>query len=334
MPQVSYPNLEAMYNTTAFTPFAMGMQQAQEAQRANQLNYDADQQKLEQLKFEAPISNATKLFDLQKRAREEDLASALYDQQKSNAVKKATVESKELSAKDIATYGQGLMQLGAAAKANGGSLPLSMMQSVDPEILKILQQPNGHEQIYNLGKAVHENSDKWLAQESKQGAAQAAVDTRADAMRDVADKNAAARLKAAELANARARAALAAKPAKQDALSYEKYAQKLDSHADELAMLGDAESLNKAQYFKNLAAEYYSRAVKLKTAPTDVKTDAQTSLETELGVRKPKPAGQAAPAAPATPNDRVRVQSADGKIGTIPRSQLKEAMAQGYKEYK
>jgi len=236
--------------------------------------------------------------------------------------------------KQINDMGAALEQFGTIAKQNGGSLPLQYLSMVPKDTLPLFDMPNGADIALQAGKAIREKSGAWQLLGSKQEAAQGLVDTKAEAAAEVARINAAARIKATELANTRAKAALAAKPAKQDALSYEKYAQKLDAHADELAMLGDAESLNKAQYFKSLAADYYARAVKLKTAPTDVRTDATTSLETELGIRKPKPTGQAASAAPATPNDRVRVQSADGKIGTIPKSQLKEAMAQGYKEYK
>jgi len=329
MPYIAPPDLRSIYGDLSTIPADFAYDQAVQSRQANALNMDVERQKLAEDTAASPFNLAAKASKMRNQALEDDLSTTLYPGRKEIAVAEQQRKQRELQAPDIHYLAQGLTQAAAATKANGGQVPVWLAPQLPKNIVDALNQPGGADQVYAAGKAIRENADKFISQESKQGSAADIAATKADSAAEVARINAAARIKAAELANARAREALAAKPAKQDALSYEKYAQKLDAAADNLAMSGESE---KAQYLKSLASDYYARAVKLKTAPTDVRTGSQEDLERELGVRKPT--GQAAPAAPATPNDRVRVQSADGKIGTIPRSQLKDAMAQGYKEYK
>lgn len=332
MPYIAPPDLRSIYGDLSTIPADFAYDQAVQSRQANALNMEVERQKLAEDSAASPFNLAAKASKMRNQALEDDLSTTLYPGRKEIAVAEQQKKQRELQAPDIHYLAQGLTQAAAATKANGGQVPVWLAPQLPKSIVDALNQPRGADQVFAAGKAIRDNADKFVSQESKQGSAAELAATKADSAENVARINAAARVKAAELANERARATLAAKPKKADAPGYEKYAQKLDAQADELAMLGDAESMSKAQYLKQLARQYYADALKLKTAPTDVKVGSQEELERELNVRKP--AGQAAPAAPATPTDRVRVQSADGKIGTIPKSQLKDALAQGYKEYK
>jgi len=296
MPTPQYPNLANSFGQGSFIGAQQDLSQMWAAQQNEQLN---QQEALAKQRFDAqqrPMTLATDAFNLEDKARKSDLANTLYPGEKANAVKKQQLETNKYDAPQMEQFGNSLLQLGTIAKQNGGVLQPWMKQSfnIPDELWQEIHAPGGADKFVAYGEAIIKNKDKFISQESKQGSAADIAATKADSAAEVARINAAARIKAAELANARAREALAAKPTKQDALSYEKYAQKLDAAADNLAMSGESE---KAQYLKSLASDYYARAVKLKTAPTDVRTGSQEDLERELGVRKP--AGQAAPAAPA-----------------------------------
>lgn len=295
MPYIAPPDLRSIYGDLSTIPADFAYDQAVQSRQANALNMDVERQKLAEDTAASPFNLAAKASRMRNQALEDDLSTTLYPGRKEIAVAEQQKKQRELQAPDIHYLAQGLTQAAAATKANGGQVPVWLAPQLPKAILDALNQPGGADQVYAAGKAIRENADKFISQESKQGSAADIAATKADSAAEVARINAAARVKAAELANTRAREALAAKPAKQDALSYEKYAQKLDAAADNLAMSGESE---KAQYLKSLANDYYARAVKLKTAPTDVRTGSQEDLERELGVRKPT--GQAAPAAPAT----------------------------------
>jgi len=300
MPYIAPPDLRSIYGDLSTIPADFAYDQAVQSRQANALNMDVERQKLAEDTAASPFNLAAKASKMRNQALEDDLSTTLYPGRKEIAVAEQQKKQRELQAPDIHYLAQGLTQAAAATKANGGQVPVWLAPQLPKNIVDALNQPGGADQVYAAGKAIRENADKFISQESKQGSAAELAATKADSAAEVARINAAARVKAAELANERARATLAAKPKTPSAIGYEKYAQKLDAQADELAMLGDAESLSKAQYLKSIAADYYARAVKLKTAPTDVRTGSQEDLETELGIRKPKPAGQAAPAAPAT----------------------------------
>jgi len=294
---VQPPDLLKIYGDLSTIPADFAYDQAVQSRQANALNMDVERQRLAEDTAASPFNLAAKDSKVQNQAMEDDLSTTLYPGRKEIAVAEQQKKQRELQAPDIQYLAQGLTQAAAATKANGGQVPVWLAPQLPKHIVDALNQPGGADQMFAAGKAIRENADKFVAQESKQDSSAAIAAAKAESAAEVARINAAARVKAAELANERARATLAAKPAKQDALSYEKYAQKLDAAADNLAMSGESE---KAQYLKSLAADYYARAVKLKTAPTDVRTGSQEDLERELGVRSTKPVGQAAPAAPAT----------------------------------
>lgn len=300
MPYIAPPDLRSIYGDLSTIPADFAYDQAVQSRQANALNMDVERQKLAEDTAASPFNLAAKASRMRNQALEDDLSTTLYPGRKEIAVAEQQKKQRELQAPDIHYLAQGLTQAAAATKANGGQVPVWLAPQLPKAILDALNQPGGADQVYAAGKAIRENADKFISQESKQGSAADIAATKADSAAEVARINAAARVKAAELANARAKAALAAKPTKQDKQSYENYAVKLEAEADNLAMQGDAESLNKAHYLKGLAQQYRDNAIKLRTAPTDVKTTSQEDLETGLGIRKPKPAGQAAPAAPAT----------------------------------
>ena len=300
MPQVQYPGLADSFGKGSFVGANQDLEQMFAAQRNEQLN---QQKALADQQYEAqqrPLSLASDAIKLQQANRDEQLQQLLYEGKKNNALAEQKAKAASYDAPQIEKFGNSLLQLGTMAKQNGGQLPMWMKPQIPDALWQDIHSEGGADRFIAHGKAIVDNKDKFISQESKQGNAAEIAATKAESAAEVARINAAARVKAAELANARAKAALAAKPQKQDKQSYENYAVKLEAEADNLAMQGDAESVNKAHYLKGLAQQYKDAAIKLKTAPTDVKTDAQTSLETELGVRKPKPAGQAASAAPAT----------------------------------
>jgi len=300
MPYIAPPDLRSIYGDLSTIPADFAYDQAVQSRQANALNMDVERQKLAEDTAASPFNLAAKASRMRNQALEDDLSTTLYPGRKEIAVAEQQKKQRELQAPDIHYLAQGLTQAAAATKANGGQVPVWLAPQLPKAILDALNQPGGADQVYAAGKAIRENADKFISQESKQGSAADIAATKADSAAEVARINAAARVKAAELANARAKAALAAKPTKQDKQSYENYAVKLEAEADNLAMQGDAESLNKAHYLKGLAQQYRDHAIKLRTAPTDVKTTSQEDLESELGIRKPKPAGQAAPTAPAT----------------------------------
>jgi len=300
MPYIAPPDLRSIYGDLSTIPADFAYDQAVQSRQANALNMDVERRKLAEDTAASPFNLAAKASRMRKQALEDDLSTTLYPGRKEIAVAEQQKKQRELQAPDIHYLAQGLTQAAAATKANGGQVPVWLAPQLPKAILDALNQPGGADQVYAAGKAIRENADKFISQESKQGSAADIAATKADSAAEVARINAAARVKAAELANARAKAALAAKPTKQDKQSYENYAVKLEAEADNLAMQGDAESLNKAHYLKGLAQQYRDNAIKLRTAPTDVKTTSQEDLESELGIRKPKPAGQAAPTAPAT----------------------------------
>jgi len=300
MPYIAPPDLRSIYGDLSTIPADFAYDQAVQSRQANALNMDVERQKLAEDTAASPFNLAAKASRMRNQALEDDLSTTLYPGRKEIAVAEQQKKQRELQAPDIHYLAQGLTQAAAATKANGGQVPVWLAPQLPKAILDALNQPGGADQVYAAGKAIRENADKFISQESKQGSAADIAATKADSAAEVARINAAARVKAAELANARAKAALAAKPTKQDKQSYENYAVKLEAEADNLAMQGDAESLNKAHYLKGLAQQYRDNAIKLRTAPTDVKTTSQEDLESELGIRKPKPAGQAAPTAPAT----------------------------------
>jgi len=302
MPTPQYPNLANSFGQGSFIGAQQDLSQMWAAQQNEQMG---QQRELADQAYNAqqrPLSLAGAAFDLEDKARKADLANALYPQDKANAIKKQKLETNKYDAPQMEQFGNSLLQLGTIAKQNGGVLQPWMKQSfnIPDELWQEIHAPGGADKFVAYGEAIIKNKDKFISQESKQNAAADAAATKADSAAEVARINAAARIKAAELANARAKAALAAKPTKQDKQSYENYAVRLEAEADNLAMHGGPEDLHKVQYLKSLAQQYRDNAIKLRTAPTDVKTGSQEELERELGVRKPTPAGQAAPAAPAT----------------------------------
>lgn len=121
-------------------------------------------------------------------------------------------------------------------------------------------------------------------------------------------------------------------------LSYEKGAVLLNNAAYMAEMDGDEE---KATQYRNLANQYATKAEQLKRAGAAVPPAGTPALQ-ELGVPVnpnvpstplQSPAAAAQPASAAqTAGDRVRVINKDGKAGTIPRSQLQQAISQGFKE--
>ena len=89
------------------------------------------------------------------------------------------------------------------------------------------------------------------------------------------------------------------------------------------------EALKEAHQLQKEGAQPNDKALLEHKAVIKRLQDENIALATRGSAAAPTPP-KAAPNAPAAPAERVRVKSKDGKVGTIPRSQLEEARKAGY----
>ena len=340
MPYTASPDLAGMFGSMSPVPYLAALNQEEAASRGRTLQND---QALETLNFDKAV-NPLKIVDAgittAGRIRDEDLASSLYPDVKRNAQAKIDSERTKFTSQQLDSLGNQLMQIGTAAKANGGMLPLSITNNVDPKIIQMLQQPGGHDAVFALGKALRDNSTAWTKQESKQDSAegiaadkeatrQAAIkaqNERAAADRESRERIAAMRVAAQKLlADKRGSA--------NDKQSLEQYLVALDRQRNTVA-------IDDPQAYAALSqrmAEIQNRIEKIKSAGAaeqgSLPRDLMGKTTPQSGPRaNTQPQGATAPA--ATQQGRIKVTSPDGKVGTIPADQLKDALSQGYKEYK
>lgn len=334
MPNVNYPDLSKSFGNASFVGAQQDLENMFAAQRNEQLNQERARVDLDYDAARRPVELTRDALRLQNELQEADLIQSLYPGKKANALQKQKQEALSYDVPQVEKFGNGLLQLGTMAKNNGGTLPLWMKAQVPDELWKDLHSEGGADRFIAHGKAIIENKDKFISQESKQKSAEEIAAERAAAARYAADQRLEAARIAADKAIEKARITLSSKPTKPEKLSYQNYAVRLEQQADELAMVGKHEE---ARYLRERAAEYKEAALKFPEAAARVRTESQEGLETELGVRKPKqgkPADKPAQAPAANNNDRVRVINANGQTGTIPRSQLQDALSQGFKEIK
>ena len=277
MPTPQYPNLANSFGQGSFIGATQDLSQMFAAQQNEQLN---QQKALADQQFEAqqrPIQLASDTLKLGAAARDEDLASTLYPGKKANAVAAQRNEANKLSAPQVEQFGNSLLQLGTMAKQNGGVLQPWMKDSMNiPDSLwQELHSPGGADKFITYGKAIIDNKDKFLSQESKQGSAADIAATKADAVKYSAEQSAAARRYAADAAVRRAQVVLQGKPAKQDKQTYENYAVKLEQEADNLALAGETE---RASYVKQRANEYRAAAQNMKAAGAIVNQEIPNKL--------------------------------------------------------
>lgn len=196
MPYIAPPDLRSIYGDLSTIPADFAYDQAVQSRQASALNMDVERQKLAEDTAASPFNLAAKASKMRNQALEDDLSTTLYPGRKEIAVAEQQKKQRELQAPDIHYLAQGLTQAAAATKANGGQVPVWLAPQLPKNIVDALNQPGGADQVYAAGKAIRENADKFVSQESKQDSAEAIA----------AEK---ARLKREEEAGRNARAAAA-----------------------------------------------------------------------------------------------------------------------------
>ncbi len=173
--------------------------------------------------------------------------------------------------------------------------------------------------ISNLGKQGLMRTKEFIMQKQKDDADLARVKQQGVNQLAVANVGAASRERVAALA-AQARKEMNTLKSPKD---WEEYAVRKQL---ELQQEGDMEARSALAQQIQFAQQMAER---LKPAQQVIDPAASGGMLTDPRGTMPQPPGANAPQ-----NDRVRVVSPDGRVGNIPRSQLEQAKAQGYKESK
>jgi hypothetical protein len=153
----------------------------------------------------------------QQRARQQRLESDLAEKQQPLKLNKLQYDAQEAEYKDMDRFGEALEKWGSIAEANGGSIPLPLQDRMPKELAAMFSQPDGWKQAKAAGTAMREHSQKWLAQQSKQGSAEDVAQLKAQVEKYKADQRRAGQENAARLAaEARKNAAATAAAGKKD----------------------------------------------------------------------------------------------------------------------
>jgi len=169
---VQPPDLLKIYGDLSTIPADFAYDQAVQSRQANALNMNVERQKLAEDTAASPFNLAAKASKMQNQAMEDDLSTTLYQGRKEIAVAEQQKKQRELQAPDIHYLAQGLTQAAAATKANGGQVPVWLAPQLPKAILDALNQPGGADQVFAAGKAIRDNADKFISQESKQDSAE------------------------------------------------------------------------------------------------------------------------------------------------------------------
>lgn len=275
------------------------------------------------------------------RARALQLESDLAEKQQPGKLREIEYKNQKAEYEDLDRFGQALEQWGSIAEANGGQIPLPLQGRMPPQLASMFSQPDGWKQAKSAGAAMRENSMKWLQQASKQGSAEEIAALKAEVE---ANKEAGRNKRAAEANEMRVR--IANLMASKKAGDAEKARKTMDEafvyYNEKAATARDPEErafyTQQAQEIVNQKSAYIVLQAAAKAAGS-VDTGAVTDLPTRptptsRTVNPPSKTQPQAASTQATTSGRVRVQSADGKIGSIPASQLQDALKQGFKEIK
>lgn len=239
-----------------------------------------------------------------KRRLEADLA----EKEQPYKLKQIDYNAQKAEYEDMDRFGQALEQWGSIAEANQGQIPLELQSRMPKELAAVFAQPDGWRQAQKAGKAMRENSAKWLSQQSKQGSAEdiAALKAReaterqrladeARARQAQLDRESRERLARERIDNARKLAA-DRRSGSSDKKTLEQYAVELDRAANEV-MLDDPQAANA---LRQRSMDILQKAASLKAASAGVNDNFRRellNLQNRYGT-SPQPA-QAAPAAPA-----------------------------------
>ena len=233
------------------------------------------------------------------RARKQRLESDLAEREQPLKLKKVEYDATKSEYEDMDRFGQALEQWGSIAEANQGQIPLALQTRMPKELAAVFAQPDGWKQAKAAGTAMRENSQKWLAQQSKQGSAEdiaalkarQAAESAAERSRQAQlDRESRERLAAQRLENAR-RLASDKRSGSQDRGTLENYARDLAKARDELLVDNPtAAAAMEARYQKVI-----SEIKAIRSAPASVPDD----FKRQLLNLKPTPTQQPAQAAPA-----------------------------------
>lgn len=301
----NYPGLSDMfYEGANVFKTHEGFRRSEEAAAAHQQGLA---EALQRQQYEAAM-NPLRIESERQLGRTRKLTADVAEKEQPYKLKKVEYDATKAEYEDMDRFGQALEQWGSIAEANQGQIPLELQSRMPKELAAVFAQPNGWQQAKAAGKAMRENSSKWLQQQSKQGsaediaalkAAQAAESRRladeARARQAQLDRESRERIAMQRLDNARKLAA-DRRSGSSDKKTLEQYAVELDRAANEL-LIDDPRA---AAALKQRSEEMIIKAQSIKAASAGVNDDFRREL---LGLQnkygtKPQPA-QAAPAATA-----------------------------------
>lgn len=241
--------------------------------------------------------------------RTRKLTADLAEKEQPYKLKKVEYDATKAEYEDMDRFGQALEQWGTIAEANQGQIPLELQSRMPKELAAVFAQPNGWKQAKDAGKAMRENSQKWLSQQSKQGSAEdiAAAKLRAAEARDAqrsADMRYVAELRAntakAVAAGSKAKSAETLKTLDAGYLKYIELASTATNEADRIFYTNLAQEI-----VQQKTAYINAQAAAKQTGTTD--TGAVTGLPTR---EAPKPRAVNAP----TKTQPTVKKDADGNI--------------------
>ena len=235
MPYVTYPNLGDIYkpDNLSLLPTMIGFQREEEAQKNNLLNQLAAEQEYAQNQQMNPL----RVQNEQELLKQRQLANDFEEKKKPLLLQELGNKANSLKQDQLNQLGGMMYQVGKAVEASGGKVPLEMEAHLPKEIINLLSQPNGYKQAIAFGEQIIKGSPKVYSQTQKEESAADILRKKLDQKSSEAEQN---RLSRERIAAAQrlesARKIISEKPMKQDKLTLENYAVRLDQKADELSV--------------------------------------------------------------------------------------------------
>lgn len=185
----SLPGLEQAFSSVGSLVPDMATRQFQQADQAQSLNQMFGQQQYNQNEqmnpllvqgqaatnrhtnagaglLEAQTPGAAAESQMKQTAARVDSAIP-FDQKLQTAVADLKAKASDSDMKILGNHGQTMAQVGAAALANGGHVPLEMQHMVTPEIAQYLARPGGAQEMVKMGQAFQSASADRAAEREK-----------------------------------------------------------------------------------------------------------------------------------------------------------------------
>ena len=300
----NYPGLSDMfYEGANVFKTHEGFRRSEEAAAAHQQSLA---EAIQRQQHEAAM-NPLRIEAEKQLGRTRKLTADLAEKEQPYKLKQIDYNAQKAEYEDMDRFGQALEQWGSIAEANQGQIPLELQSRMPKELAAVFAQPDGWKQAKNAGKAMRENSAKWLSQQSKQGSAEdiAAARLKAQQERDARrseDMRYIAELRAKTQAN-KPGSASAAKAVKSLDEGFIKY----------LELAASAPNEEDRMFYKQLAQEIVAQ----KTAYINAQATARQTGSTDTGAvtglptrEAPKPRAVNAP----TKNQPEVKKDAQGRI--------------------